>query len=64
MRSDDKPIIQPPDFVEIIDDDVVYEKTTKEKTTTFDMPNNTPPSTENGTTSEGNKISKIGLKLT
>ena len=55
MIPDDEPIRQPPNSVETIDDDVVNKKTTKKKTTTFDMPTNTPPSTESGTTSEGNK---------
>ena len=55
MIPDDEPTGQPLNSVEIIDDDVVNKKTTKKKATTFDIPNTIPPSTENGSTSEGNK---------
>ena len=55
MIPDDEPTGQPLNSVEIIDDDVVNKKTTKKKATTFDTPNTIPPSTENGSTSEGNK---------
>ena len=63
MILDDEPTNQPPNSIEIIDDDLVNEKTIKKKTTTFDIPNNTPPSTENETTSEGNKNKENDLKL-
>ena len=55
MIPDDEPTVQPPDFCEIIDDDVERQKMIKKKTTTFDTLNTTPPSDENVTTSEGNK---------
>ena len=55
MIPDDEPTGQPPDSMETINDDVVSEKTIKKNTTTFDIVNTTPPSTENGATSEGNK---------
>ena len=55
MIPDDEPTVQPPDFCEIIDDDVERQKMIKKKTTTFDTLNTTPPSDENVTTSEGSK---------
>ena len=36
---------------------------TKKKTTTFDIPNNTPAFTENLTTSKGNKSEEKGLAI-
>ena len=58
MNPDDEPTAQPPDSLEIIDDEVVIEKTVKTKTTTFDTPNNNPPFNKNGGTIEQNKNQK------
>ena len=55
MIPDDEPTVQPPDSSEVFDDDVEKEKTVKKKTTTFDTPNNIPPSNENTMTSNTNK---------
>ena len=56
MNPDDELTAQPPDSLEIIDDEVVIEKTIKTKTTTFDTPNNNPQSKENITiVDEGKK---------
>ena len=55
MITDDRPTDQPPDSNKNIDDDTEKEKTLQKKTTNFDIPNNTPPSTEIVTTFEGKK---------
>ena len=55
MIPDDEPTVQPPDSSEVFDDDVEKEKTVKKKSTTFDTPNNIPPSNENTTTFNTNK---------
>ena len=55
MNPDDEPTSQPPDSLEIIDDEVVIDKTLKKKTTTFETPNNTPTFSENEETNEQNK---------
>ena len=55
MIPDDEPTVQTPDSSEVFDDDVEKEKTVKKKTTTFDTPNNIPPSNENTTTFNSNK---------
>ena len=47
MNPDDELTAQPPDSLEIIDDEVVIEKTIKTKTTTFATSNNDPQSNEN-----------------
>ena len=52
MNPDDEPTSQPPDSLEIIDDEVIIEKTLKKKITTFDTPSNKPPFTENEATNE------------
>ena len=64
MVTDDRPTDQPPDSNENIDDDTEKEKTLQKKTTTFDIPNNTPTSTENVTTFEGTKRKKKFQKWT
>ena len=55
MILDDEPTGQSTDSNKYIDNDVEKEKTLQKKTTNFDIPNNTPPSTENVTTFEGKK---------
>ena len=55
MNPDDEPTSQPPDSLEIIDDEVVIDKTFKKKTTTFETPNNTPTFSENEETNEQHK---------
>ena len=55
MNSDEVPTVQPPDSLEIIDDEVEIEKTLNRKTTTFATTNTTPPSNENEATHEQNK---------
>ena len=55
MIFNDGPPGQPPDSSKSIDNDVVKRKDVKKKTTTFDIPNKIPPSTENVTTFEGKK---------
>ena len=55
MNPDDELTAQPPDSLEIIDDEVAIEKTIKTKTTTFDTPNNNPTFTKNDGTTEQNK---------
>ena len=55
MIPDNEPIVQPPDPSEVFDDDVEKEKSVKKKTSTFDTPNNIPPSNENTTTFNTNK---------
>ena len=55
MNPDDELTAQPPHSLEIIDDEVVIEKTTKTKTTTFDIPNNNPTLNKNDETTEQNK---------
>ena len=55
MILDDEPTVQLPDSSEVFDDDVEKEKTVKKKTTTFDTPNNIPPSNENTTVFNKNK---------
>ena len=46
MNPDDEPTSQPPESLEIIDDEVAIDKTLKNKTTTFETPNNTPTFSE------------------
>ena len=58
MNPDDEPTSQPPDSLEIIDDEVVIEKTLKKKTTTFETPNNKPKFSENEETNKQNKTRK------
>ena len=55
MIPDDEPTVQPPAPSEVFDDDIENEKTAKKKTTTFDIPNNNPPSEKNNTPDKGNK---------
>ena len=55
MNPDDEPTSQPPDSLEIIDDEVVIDKTLKKKTTTFETPNITSTFSENEETNEQNK---------
>ena len=52
MNPDDEPASQPPDSLEIFDDEVAIDKTLKKKTTTFETPNNTPTFSENEETNE------------
>ena len=55
MNPDKVLTVQPPDSLEIIDDEVEIKKTLNRKTTTFDTPNSTPPSNENEATHDQNK---------
>ena len=55
MNSDEVPTVQPPDSLEIIDDEVEIKKTLNRKTTTFATTNTTPPSNENEATHDQNK---------
>ena len=55
MIPDDELTVQPSDSSKVFDDDVEKEKKVKKKTTTFDTPNNIPPSNENTTTFNTNK---------
>jgi len=55
MIPDDEPTVQPPAPSEVFDDDIENEKTAKKKATTFDIPNNNPPSEKNNTPDKGNK---------
>ena len=55
MNPDEVPIVQPPDPLEIIDDEVKIEKTLNKKTTTFDTPNINLPSNETEATHDQNK---------
>ena len=50
MNPDELPTVQPPDSLEIIDDEVEIEKTLNKKNTTFATPNNIPQSNENEAT--------------
>ena len=58
MIPDDEPTVQPPDSSEVFEDDVEKETTVKKNTTTFNTPNNIPPSNENTTTFNTNKNKK------
>ena len=55
MIPDDELTAQPPDSLEIIDDEVVIEKTIKTKIITFAASNNDPQSNENVATRNQNK---------
>ena len=55
MIPDDELTVQPPDSLEIIDDEAVIEKTIKTKTTTFAASNNNPQSNKNVATHNQNK---------
>ena len=58
MNPDDEQTSQPLDSLEIINDEVVIEKTLKKKTTTFETPNNKPSFSENEETNKQNKTRK------
>ena len=55
MNPDDETTSQSPDSLEIIDGEVVIDKTLKKKTTTFETPNNKPTFIENEETNKQNK---------
>ena len=55
MISDEGPTAQPPDSLDICDDEVEIEKTINRKTTTFATSNTNPPSNENVATHNQNK---------
>jgi len=55
MNPDEVPTVQPPDSLEIIDDEVEIERVLHRKTTTFDTPNSTPSFNGNEETNERNK---------
>ena len=64
MNPDKVLTVQPPDSLEIIDDEVEIKKTLNRKTTTFDTPNNTPPSNKNEATHDQKKIRENTQLLT
>ena len=55
MIPDEESTVQPPDSSKLIDNDAEKERTPQKKITTFDTPNNNPPSIKNNMSTKGNK---------